>query len=109
MIYPAKLKLGDEIRVIAPARSLAICGNETIEFAKHKLEQEGFIITFSKNSMEMDTFRSSSIKSRIDDIHEAFLDPSVKGILTAIGGFSSNQLLKYLDYELIRSHPKVLC
>jgi len=33
----------------------------------------------------------------------------VKAILTVIGGFNSNQLLRYLDYELIRQNPKILC
>ncbi len=42
-------------------------------------------------------------------MHEAFRDPHVKGILTTLGGFNVNQLLQYLDYDLIRNHPKVLC
>ena len=33
----------------------------------------------------------------------------MKAILTVIGGFNSNQLLRYLDYELIRKHPKIVC
>jgi muramoyltetrapeptide carboxypeptidase LdcA involved in peptidoglycan recycling len=42
-------------------------------------------------------------------LHEAFADPKVKGILTAIGGFNSNQLLDYIDYDLIKANPKVFC
>lgn len=52
---------------------------------------------------------SSSIRSRVADIHEAFNDSSVKAILTVIGGFNSNQLLPYLDYDLISENPKILC
>lgn len=48
---------------------------------------------------------SSSIRSRVADIHEAFNDSSVKAILTVIGGFNSNQLLPYLDYDLISENP----
>lgn len=29
-------------------------------------------------------------------------------VLPAIGGFNSNQLLKYLDYDLIKNNPKIL-
>lgn len=29
--------------------------------------------------------------------------------MTVIGGFNSNQLLRYLDYELIRRNPKLFC
>ena len=33
----------------------------------------------------------------------------VKAILSVIGGANSNQLLKHLDYDLIRGNPKILC
>jgi len=109
MIIPPKLKQGDEIRIIAPARSLSLLSEENIKLAKENLEKQGFKITFSKNCKESDVFISSSIKSRVEDIHEAFRDKNVKAIFAVIGGFNSNQLLKYLDYELIKSNPKILC
>jgi muramoyltetrapeptide carboxypeptidase len=109
MIIPAKLEPGDEIRVIAPARSLSLLGDGNIRIAQERLEGEGFKVTFSKNCREMDMFVSSSVQSRVEDLHEAFADQNVKGILTVIGGFNSNQLLKYIDYDLIRRNPKILC
>ncbi|MFI6792971.1 LD-carboxypeptidase [Nonomuraea sp. NPDC050383] len=30
-------------------------------------------------------------------------------VLTVIGGYNSNELLPFLDWELIRAHPKILC
>ncbi|MBU1445983.1 LD-carboxypeptidase [Patescibacteria group bacterium] len=109
MIIPQKLKAGDEIRIVAPARSLALLSEEIVSGAKAKLEEYGFVVTFSRNCSENDVFMSSSVQSRVDDLHDAFRDPDVKGILAVIGGFNSNQLLSYLDYDLIRSNPKVLC
>lgn len=109
MIIPKKLQLGDEIRVIAPARSLSLLSEENINLAKENLEKQGFKVSFSKNCREKDIFISSSIKSRVEDLHEAFKDQNVKAIFTVIGGFNSNQLLKYLDYKLIKNNPKILC
>ena len=109
MIIPPKLKQGDEIRIIAPARSLSLLSEDLIRLAKENFEKQGFKITFSKNCKESDIFMSSSIKSRVEDIHEAFADKNVKAIFTVIGGFNSNQLLKYLDYDLIMNNPKILC
>jgi len=109
MIIPPKLKQGDEIRIIAPSRSMAIISQEVRDIAIKRLEKLGFKITFSKNCEEIDDFNSSSIKSRIEDLHNAFRDKNVKGILTAVGGFNSNQILKYLDYNLIKNNPKILC
>jgi muramoyltetrapeptide carboxypeptidase len=46
---------------------------------------------------------------RVSDIHDAFSDKSINLIITAIGGFNSNQILRYLDYDLIKSNPKIIC
>lgn len=104
-----KLRSGDEIRIISPSRSLSVISTEQREQAKRQLESFGFEITFSKHSLETDEFASSSIESRIEDLHDAFLDRNVKGILTTIGGFNCNQLLRYIDYSIIVSNPKRLC
>jgi muramoyltetrapeptide carboxypeptidase LdcA involved in peptidoglycan recycling len=42
-------------------------------------------------------------------LHAAFADPEVAGILTVIGGFNSNELLSYLDWDLIAANPKIFC
>ena len=109
IIIPEKLKKGDEIRIIAPARSLSLISEESKQKAISRLEEQGYIVTFSKNCEEDDIFRSSSVDSRVNDIHEAFADKNVKAVLTVIGGFNSNQLLKYLDYDLIKNNPKIIC
>lgn len=108
-IVPSKLKKGDEIRIIAPSRSLSLVTEETIKLAKEKLEKQGYKVTFSENCRESDMFMSSSIKSRVEDIRQAFKDKKVKAILTVIGGFNSNELLPYLNYKLIKDNPKILC
>lgn len=104
-----KLKMGDEIRVIAPARSLSIMNDESKKVAIKTLENMGFKVSFSKNCEEIDEFYSSSIKSRLDDLHEAFLDKNVKAILTVIGGYNCNQLLDSIDFEIIKNNPKIIC
>jgi muramoyltetrapeptide carboxypeptidase LdcA involved in peptidoglycan recycling len=57
----------------------------------------------------MDSCNSSSINSRIADLHNAFLDKHVKFVLAAIGGLNSYELLPYLDFELIKKNPKAFC
>ncbi len=110
-MIPAKLKSGDGVRVITPARSLAMpwLNEELQQIAVKRLEDLGLKVSFSEHINEIDEFNSSSIKNRVDDLHEAFKDKSIKLIITVIGGFNSNQLLRYLDYDLIRKNPKILC
>lgn len=54
MIIPQKLKQGEEIRVISPARSLALSSEENLNLAKESLEKQGFKVSFSKNCREDD-------------------------------------------------------
>lgn len=109
MIFPKRLKKGAHIRVIAPSRSLKIIGQDCRDIAKKRLEEMGFTVSYSKHAEEMDSFASSSINSRVEDLHDAFKDPKVDAILTAIGGFNSNQILDKIDYELIKKNPKIIC
>ncbi|MDP2637697.1 MAG: LD-carboxypeptidase, partial [Candidatus Levybacteria bacterium] len=108
-LIPSKLHSGDTVRVIAPSRSLSIIGKESREIAKNRFNELGLTLTFGKYVEETDNFASSSIKSRIEDLHTAFLDPNVKAIFTIIGGFNSNQLLKYIDWNIIKNNPKIFC
>lgn len=109
LMIPTKLKKGDEIRVISPSCSLSIVSNENRNLAIKRLTDMGFQVTFSKYADEIDRFASSSISSRVQDLHEAFRNPNVKAILTTLGGYNSNGLLKHLDYDLIRKNPKFFC
>lgn len=109
-IIPEKLNTGDQIRIIAPSRSASLLSSENYDLAFERIKKEfGTWITFSQNHQEKDMFNSSSIESRVSDIHDAFKDKTVKMVSTVIGGFNSNQLLKYLDWDLIKNNPKILC
>ena len=110
MIIPEKLKEGDEIRVIAPAKSFKPSFTEERRLlAISNLEKMGLKIGYGKYVNEINEFESTTIEHRIEDLHDAFLDQNVKGILTVLGGTTSNQLLKYIDYDLIKKNPKILC
>lgn len=110
-LIPQKLKSGDGVRIIAPARSLAMpwISQELKDIAIHRLQELWLKVSFANHVDEIDAFDSSSIESRVHDIHAAFADPSVHAILTVIWGFNSNQLLRCLDYDLIKNNPKILC
>ena len=109
MLIPPKLTAGSTIRIVAPATSMAILSETAERFAAQRLESLGLNVTYGRHVRESDLFTSSPIQSRIEDLHEAFADQGVAAILTALGGHNSNQLLNRLDFDLIRSHPKIFC
>ncbi|MFA5023189.1 MAG: S66 peptidase family protein [Candidatus Paceibacterota bacterium] len=108
MIAP-KLKEGDEIRVVAPSRSLALISAETRQNANERFAKLGLKLSFGEHAEERDRFVSSSIASRVADLHAAFADKNIKAVFTAIGGFNANQILRSLDWDLIKNNPKIFC
>jgi len=56
-IFPNKLKPGDEVRVIAPSRSMGIISPENKALAVKALENLGLRVTFGKHVLFVDVFR----------------------------------------------------
>jgi muramoyltetrapeptide carboxypeptidase len=48
------------------------------------------------------------VEERLEDLHAAFRDSSVRAIICARGGYGANYLLGNLDLDLIRANPKPL-
>ncbi len=110
IIRPPRLRHGDLVRVISPSLpSLAFAGRR-YELGVAVLEKLGLKSDFSENAWELsdDGLTAGSAEVRAADLHAAFLDPDVGGILCAVGGFRSADLLPLLDPDLIRTHAKPL-
>ena len=65
------LKKGDEIRVIAPSRSLmtAWISEDSKNLAVKRFAELGYNLTFGKHVNEIDDFSYSSIVSLVADIY----------------------------------------
>lgn len=108
-IIAPKLKEGDGVRVVAPSRSLSLISAETRQNANERFAKLGLNLSFGAQVEEKDQFVSSSIASRVADLHAAFADKNIKAVFTAIGGFNANQILRSLDWDLIKNNPKIFC
>lgn len=108
-IIPEKIKKGDTVRFIASSRSLFILNKEIIKIANKHFKKIGLQITFGEHVDEIDDFSSSSIESRIKDLHDAFNDKCIKAIISIVGGSNCNQLLRYIDWDIIKNNPKIFC
>lgn len=109
-MIPPKLKAGDHIRVIAPSDSLSTSfGKQNEEQVIQGFKKLGLTVSFGKHVRELNDFETTTIEHRLEDLHDAYSDPGVKGIVAARGGSNVTQLLKYIDYELVRNNPKIFC
>ena len=106
-MIPDRLKPGDEVRVIAPARSASDIDERVLDRAKAALESLGLTVTFSKNTFSQSQRGCPTDDEKVEDLHEAFMDENVKCILAAIGGFNSNQLLGKINWQFIKDNPKI--
>lgn len=109
MIIPEKLKIGDIIGVAAPSGSIINEKIDEINRAKEIMENLGFKVKFSKNLFSNTNGYSATAKEKAEDINEMFADKEVKMIWCAKGGENSNSTFEYLDYELIKQNPKIIC
>lgn len=108
-LLPSKLKIGDTIGIVAP--SSPIIGNniEELNRAKKIAERSGFEVKYSKNIFSNTNGYSATAREKAEDINTMFADKEVKMIWCAKGGNNSNSTFEYLDYELIKKNPKIIC
>ena len=109
MIIPDKLKKGDIIGVVAPSNPIIGENIDEINKAKKIVEKDGFKVKFSKNLFSNTNLYSSSAKEKAEDINNMFKDKEVKMIWCAKGGENSNTTFDYLDFDIIKDNPKIIC
>lgn len=109
MIIPKCLKIGDTIGVVAPSNPIIGNNIDELEKAKAIVEKEGFHVKYSKNLFSNTNGYSSSPEEKAKDINDMFLDDEVNMIWCAKGGSNSNSVFEYLDYEIIKCNPKIIC
>ncbi len=107
-IKPPKLRKGDTVGIVSPAWGGAGLFSHRVELGVRQLEKLGYKVKIGKHALNHKWDHiSDTAKNRAADIHEMFLDPNIKAVVAAIGGNHSSHLLPLLDFDLIRSHPKI--
>ncbi|MGP5672016.1 S66 family peptidase [Brachybacterium alimentarium] len=108
--FPPLLQPGDLVRVIAPSLSRSwVTEHDHTSIIEKRFASMDLRLSYGRHVDERDAFGSSSIASRVADLHEAVADPEVRALLTVIGGTNSNELLPHLDFDLFAANPKILC
>ena len=80
---------------------------EKVQAGRAALEALGYRTTLSPHALRGGLLNyAGTMRERLEDLHAAFADPSVDGILCTRGGWGTAELLPYLDLDLIRAHPK---
>jgi muramoyltetrapeptide carboxypeptidase len=105
LIKPPRLSQGDVIGLIAPSGRLDA---DAIDTSIGHVEALGCRAKLGLYLREVQGNYAGSVEQRVADLHRMFLDPEVKAIWCIRGGSGAISLLRHVDYELIRTHPKIL-
>lgn len=105
----SKLKKGDTVGVIAPSSKIDEDDLEAINNSVLLMESTGLKVKFGKNAFKNTLGYGATPKEKAEDINEMFADKEVKLIFCVSGGFNSNSVFDYLDYDIIKNNPKPLC
>ncbi|MCJ1382962.1 hypothetical protein MMC17_006075 [Xylographa soralifera] len=112
-IIPPALPPNANIALISPSSRLNTIFPTRITRTTAYFSSLGFtvreIFTPIPSSSSTSVHPTEQIAHRVAEIHQAFVDPTIHGIVCTIGGLSANELLPHIDYALIRSNPKPFC
>lgn len=107
LIKPKHLQKGDTVGLVSPSAPLAGLVPHRVRIGVKALQDFGFKVKIGKNALKIEEETAGSPKERAEDINNFFKDGNIKAIFCFIGGDYSNQILKYLDFALIKKNPKI--
>lgn len=99
MLNKIKINRGCKIALISPSKNPK--KRKDVDDICNLIKKRGYIPVVSDNIM------NQNLEDRLNDIHQYFSDSSIEAIFNLRGGFNCNMLLDSIDYDLIKSNPKV--
>jgi muramoyltetrapeptide carboxypeptidase len=104
-IKPPALRPGDLIAVIAPASNIK---EELLREGCRELERLGYRTRFRPDIASAHRYLSAPDDTRGAEFIAALIDPEVRAIFAARGGYGSGRLIPRIDPALFAAHPKIV-
>jgi len=104
IVKPRALHQGDTVAVVAPASNLK---SDYLERGVSELERLGFRVRYDADILAKDRYTAGTDERRAGELMSAFIDPEVKAVWAARGGYGAMRLLELLDEETLRQNPKI--
>jgi len=101
-ILPERLKKGDSIGVVSASDPL-----KDIEKDKQFYSGINFLKNMGFNVILGENISSNEPEKRAKDINNFFMDKKIKAIIASQGGDTSEKLLPFVDFNIIKKNPKI--
>lgn len=99
------LRRGSRVAVVSPASAAKA---ELVEHGCTRLREFGYQPVVMPHALARGPlYYAGKKEDRVADLHAAFADKTIEGVLCTRGGWGSAELLPLLDTALVRSNPKV--
>lgn len=114
MVKPQNLNKGDKIAIVSLSRGLLgmpFCKHE-LDIGIRRLKEFGLEPVIMPNALKDLEYIEKHPEARAADLKQAFMDDSIKAIITAIGGDDTYKTIPYLMednefIEAVRNNPKI--
>ena len=107
-IRPKGLKAGDIIGVVSPSSPVNEKLEPRFQAGIRYLEALGFTIRCGNYVRSSSQDQAPTPEEKAADLNDMFRASEINAIICSQGGDSAEQVLPYLDWDVIRDNPKVL-
>src|SRR5580704_14725898 len=108
MIKPRALRPGDKVAAISLSRGWPSVYPRAYQDGKRQLQEAfGVEVVESRYALKEIPWLAAHPEARAADLMEVLRDPSIRGIISSIGGDDSIRMLPFLDLSVIRENPKI--
>lgn len=106
-VKPKRLKQGDTIGVISPASPITENHSQAFDKGIFILQDMGYNVIFGKHVFSNAGYLAGKDFDRAQDLTDMFNNKDVNAIICSRGGYGCAKLIDHLDFELVRSNPKI--
>jgi len=103
MIVPPFLQAGDTVGIVAPARWVE---EKQLRDAIALLGRAGFVVRLGKHIYNKSRIFAGDDAIRATDMLDMLLDPEIKAILCARGGYGTGRIVDLIPKSQMQAHPK---
>ncbi|NHN49130.1 LD-carboxypeptidase [Halostella sp. JP-L12] len=105
-VTPPPLSPGDRVAVVAPSSGGARNAPHVFELGLTRLREEFDLEpVVYPTARQSDEYLVASPRARAADVHAAFRDPDIAGVVATIGGWDQLRVLRHLDPGVLRANP----
>ncbi|MDD4149171.1 MAG: LD-carboxypeptidase [Bacteroidales bacterium] len=103
-----RIKKGSTIGIFSPSEPIVEKRISRFNAGISILKSNGFKTKLATNALKITNYTAGTVSDRVSDLHELLRANDVDVLVSSWGGKSCNQLIKHLDYNLIKEKRKAI-